>query len=50
MTGRIKSLIADARRWQKEHAAAGRRIEAAACAIRTKALREALEIVEEEDG
>lgn len=50
MIDQIKALIAEAERWQKEHSTAGRRIEAAACAIRTKALREALEIVEEEDG
>lgn len=38
----IREMIAETKRWLAEHKAAGRRIEAAACAIRLRALEDAL--------
>lgn len=42
----ILKLISETEKWRKEHKAFGRHIEAAACAIRLKALRDAVEALE----
>lgn len=42
MVDRIKALLSEARRWRAEHLASGHHIEAAACAIRERALMDAL--------
>jgi hypothetical protein len=42
---RISRLLIETRIWREEHKERKRHIEAAACAIRERALREALEIV-----
>ena len=39
---RIKGLLTETRRWRAEHRSAGRDIEAWACAIRERALMDAL--------
>jgi glycerol dehydrogenase-like iron-containing ADH family enzyme len=41
----IIALIHETRQWRKEHKLAGRQIEAAACAIREKALSDALKAI-----
>jgi hypothetical protein len=41
-------MIAQTERWRLVHKAAQRHIEAAACAIRIKALRDALEALQED--
>ncbi len=43
----IMRLISETERWHQLHKAMGRHIEAAACAIRLKALRDALEALKE---
>ena len=43
----IAAMIAETERWRLEHKAAGRVIDAAACAIRLAALRQALKAVED---
>ena len=45
----IHALIAETIAWRDEHKRAGRGIEAAACAIRLKALRDALAAISQED-
>lgn len=42
----IAGLIAETERWRIEHKAAGRTIDAVACAIRLAALRQALKAVQ----
>lgn len=46
----IQALIDEAVGWQKLHREAGRRIEAAAAAIRVKALQDALAAITPKDG
>lgn len=46
----ILLLISEADRWRIEHKRAGRQIEAAACAIRIKALKDALEALKGGDA
>lgn len=41
----IVALIEQTRAWRKQHSMNGRRIEAAACAIREKALTDALKAI-----
>lgn len=44
---KIASLISEAEAWRKLHRARGAHIEAAACAIRIKALQDALAALQE---
>ena len=46
MIGHIRALIAETDQWRVEHASHRRFIEAAACAIRLRALRDALAVGE----
>ncbi|UGB26402.1 hypothetical protein LPC10_01940 [Methylorubrum sp. B1-46] len=46
MGERIRALITQAEHWRDQHARAGNSIDAAACAIRIRALQDALKIVE----
>ena len=50
MNDRIHALFRQTETWRAAHARAGRMIEAAACAIRIRALRDALAIAEGSDG
>lgn len=45
----IKRMIAQTQQWRLEHRGAKRKIEAAACAIRERALRDALAVLEKEN-
>lgn len=47
---KITALIREADQWRHEHKAALRHVEAAACAIRIRALQDALDIVNQEEG
>lgn len=50
MGERIRALIKQAEFWREMHARAGHSIDAAACAIRIRALQDALKIVEADRG
>lgn len=50
MGKRIRALIARANAERQQHARAGHSIDAAACAIRIRALQDALKIVEADRG
>ena len=50
MHDRLLSLIRQAQNWRRDHIRAGRGIEAAACAIRIRALEDALAVIGGDHG
>lgn len=50
MTALIEKMIVETQQWQKAHRSNGRQIEAAACAIRVRALQDAMMVIEALEG